>query len=144
MRERKQGSARVFIGDWVWFVWMSHCARGVWRGVITFTEEAGEGLFLNSVHLFWSLLPLIMIKSLPRGNIWYLMWTCHTHFQSWGSFVLDCILLLFFSLFFPFFCEWVLFFTMICVVPTYSSVQTRMSFHVDYVRKIVGQISTRL
>lgn len=63
----------------VWLVWMSHCALGVWRRVITFTEEAGEGLFLNFVHLFWSLLPIIMTKSHPRGNIWYLMWTCHTH-----------------------------------------------------------------
>lgn len=81
--------------EWVWLVWMSHCAWGVWRRVITFTEEAGEGLFLNSAHLFWSLLPIIVIKSLPRGNIWYLMWTCHTHFQSWYSFVLHFFLLLF-------------------------------------------------
>lgn len=70
---------------------MSHCARGVRSRVITITEKAGEVFFLNSVHLFWSMLPIIMTKSLPRVNIWYLMWTCCTHFESWCSFVLDSI-----------------------------------------------------
>lgn len=103
-RNRESETAFVFMANGVWLVWMWHCAWGVWRRVITSTEEAGESLCLNSVHLFWSLLPIIMTKSLPQGNIWYLMWTCQTHLQNWFSFVLNCILLLFLSVF----CKFVL------------------------------------
>ena len=80
---KESRTAFVFMANGVWLVWMWHFAWGVWRWIIT-SRETGEGLFLNSVHLFWSLLPIIMTKSLPQGNIWYLMWTCHTHFQSWS------------------------------------------------------------
>lgn len=69
MGERQRDVASVFVADWVWLLWMSHCAWGVWSRVITSTKEAEEVLFLNSVHLFWSLLPIIMTKSPPQGNI---------------------------------------------------------------------------
>lgn len=70
-------------------VWKSHSPEGFEGESLHPQRKHGEVLFLNSLHLFWSLLPIIVSKSLPQANIWYLMWTCHTHFPKWRS--IDCI-----------------------------------------------------
>lgn len=71
LSDKARDGPSVFAADTVWVLWMSHCAWGVWRRVITSSEEAGEGPLLRPGCLFWSLFPIIMTLLLPRGNIWF-------------------------------------------------------------------------
>lgn len=45
MGKRKRDILSVFVADWVWLVWMSHCAWGVWRSHYIHKGSRGGSLF---------------------------------------------------------------------------------------------------